>query len=231
MTQYQPSNIETASRIKSISRFKRMKGVIKMKKYLALAKYGNLMRMVFTNDINSKELIGKVHDAISGFPVDTIITPTGKCNTYRTGNAWITVCNNITIEVVEHEITDIEVHVDFEDDESIDNIKDYIYLTFCYIIGYIIVQDSSVYKNLIMPYLEKIVVSGYENNIDIDRYKKFSENELKINKISDHISISDLMFNVHMHTYLESEGIINITVLDVTNIDRIFDKKESFSIE
>lgn len=200
-----------------------------MKKFLVLAEYGSFMKILFTNDRNSKDLIEEVGSTIDQCPYETFEIPTGTCKVYKQDKTWIAVTNNIVVEMLEDE-TDIEVHFDFADKVD-DNFRDIVYLAICYILGYIIYRDEKIYKQLLMPYVSKISHENGTNFIRFDRYRQFTDNEEWINNIRDHISVQDIIFNTNLKSYIETEDTINTTVIDITDLKNIFKVKDIFFID
>lgn len=200
-----------------------------MKKFLALCEHGSFMKILFTNDSNSKDLISEVQNAITECPYETFEIPTGTCRVYKENNTWIAVTDDMVVEILENE-TDVEVHLDFED--AINNdFKDMIYLKICYILGYIIYRDRKLYRDFLIPYMSNIIGGVEGSSIDFNEYKIFTSLEEKVNNITDHISMQDIVFYNNMRNYVDSDGMITTTVIDVTNLDNVFKVKDMFFIE
>lgn len=200
-----------------------------MKKFLALCEHGSFMKILFSNDINSKDLISEVQNAITECPYDTFETPTGTCKVYKDNNTWIAVTDDMCVEILENE-TDVEVHLDFEDEINSD-FKDMIYLKICYILGYIIYRDRKLYRDFLIPYMSSVIGGVEGSSIDFNEYKIFTDLEEKVNNITDHISMQDIIFHNNMRNYVDSDEMITTTVIDVTNLDNVFKIKDMFFID
>lgn len=201
-----------------------------MKKFLALCEYGSFMKILFTNDSNSKDLISEVQNAITECPYETFEIPTGTCKVYKENNTWIAVTDDICVEMLENE-TDVEVHLDFEDAINSD-FKDMIYLKICYILGYIIYRDPKMYADFLTPYMANVVIGGdHSGSIDFNEYKIFTKLEEQVNNITDHITVQDIVFHNNLRNYMDSNELINTTVIDVTNLDNVFKVKDMFFID
>ena len=202
-----------------------------MKKFLALCEYGSFMKILFTNDINSKDLISEVQNAITECPYETFETPMGTCKVYKDNNTWIAVTDDIVVEILENE-TDVEVHLDFEDEIDVihSDFKDMIYLKICYILGYIIYRDPKIYADLLMPYMSRAIGGVEGSSIDFNEYKIFTDLEEKVNNITDHISMQDIIFHNNMRNYVDSDEIIAVTVIDMTFATNVFKIRDIFFI-
>lgn len=202
-----------------------------MKKYLALAEYGSFIKMLITDDKDSMTLIKDVEDAVTKaqIPYEQFNVPTGECTVYREDGMWICVTDNIVVEVLDTE-TIVEVYYDFASDPNM-NFKDFVYLTLCYILGYIIIRDEKIYKDITMPYIAKDIFNEGRTAIRIDRYNEFVENESKYVKVDNHISIDDIMFASNMSSYIETDSIITTSVIDITDLNNVFKVKDMFFID
>lgn len=201
-----------------------------MKKFLAICEYGSFMKILFTNDSNSKDLISEVQNAITECPYETFEIPTGTCKVYKENNTWIAVTDDMCVEILENE-TDVEVHLDFEDEiNDLSDFKDTIYLKICYILGYIIYRDPKIYRDLLIPYMSSVIGGVEGSSIDFNEYKTFTDLEGKVNNITDHISMQDIIFHNNMRNYVDSDEIIAVTVIDMTFATNIFKIKDIFFI-
>jgi hypothetical protein len=201
-----------------------------MKKFLALCEHGSFMKILFTNDSNSKDLISEVQNAITECPYDTFETPTGTCKVYKENNTWIAVTDDMCVEILENE-TDVEVHLDFEDEINVLNdFKDMVYLKICYILGHIIYRDPKLYRDLLIPYMSSVIGGVEGSPIDFNEYKRFTDLEEKVNNITDHISMQDIIFHNNMRNYVDSDEIIAVTVIDMTFATNVFKIKDIFFI-
>jgi len=201
-----------------------------MKKFLAICEYGSFMKILFTNDSNSKDLISEVQNAITECPYETFETPMGICKIYKENNTWVAVTDDMCVEILENE-TDVEVHLDFEDEiNDLSDFKDIIYLKICYILGYIIYRDPKIYADLLIPYMSKVIGGVEGSSINFNEYKIFTDLEEKVNNITDHISMQDIIFHNNMRNYVGSDEIIAVTVIDMTFATNIFKIKDIFCI-
>ena len=210
-----------------------------MKKFLALCEHGSFMKILFTNDSNSKDLIYEVQNAITECPYETFETPMGICNIYKDNNTWIAVTDDMCVEILENE-TDVEVHIDFEDeivhldleDKIIvrSDFKNTVYLKICYILGYIIYRDPKLYRDLLTPYMSSVIGGIEGSSIDFNEYKAFTDLEEKVNNITDHISMQDIIFHNNMRNYVDFDEIIAVTVIDMTFATNVFKIRDIFFI-
>ena len=212
----------------SISLF--IKGGITMKRFLTLASHGSLIKAVITNDKDSMTLINDVKKNLTDadVPFEKFITPAGECKVYKIDNAWISVTDNIVVEVLDNE-TVAEVYYDFDDNIG-EGIKDIAYLVICFIIGHIIIRDNDIYKTLISTYIENLVFNNYTTSFDIERYNKFIETEAKVNCIEDHVTANDLLYGRGVRSYIEPEPVIATSIVDVTELNNVFKIKDMFII-
>ena len=211
-----------------------------MKRFLALASHGSLIKAVITNDKSSMTLINDVKKNLTDAVVDKhnlsdtasvyeeFETPTGKCVVYKIDNTWISVTDNMVVEVLEDE-TIAEVYYDF-DDVIGEGIKDIAYLTICYILGYIIIRDKKIYDSFIESYLIDRIFNTYATSIDVERYNNFIKTESKINHVEDHVSLQDLTYSKGMRSYIDPDPVIATSIVDVTELNDVFKIKDMFVI-